>query len=55
MQMIHPAGFGAARPIEVPFLLGAVGPKGVATASEVADGVFMAGGAPVAGLTRRRA
>ena len=28
MQMIHPDGFGAPRPIEVPFLLGAAGPEG---------------------------
>ncbi len=47
IQMIHPAGFGAPRPIDVPFLLGAAGPKGVATAREVADGVFMAGAPPV--------
>ena len=50
MQMIHPAGFGASRPIDVPIILGAAGPKGVATAKEVGDGVFMAGGDPVPGL-----
>jgi 5,10-methylenetetrahydromethanopterin reductase len=49
MQMMHPAGFGAARPIEVPFLLGAAGPKGIATAQDLGVGVFMAG-APVAGI-----
>jgi 5,10-methylenetetrahydromethanopterin reductase len=53
MQMIHPEGFGAARPIEVPFLLGAAGPKGVATAREVADGVFMAGAAPGPGFAHQ--
>jgi len=51
IQMLQPAGFGAARPIEVPFLLGAVGPKGVATAQELGAGVFIAGGAPVPGIT----
>jgi 5,10-methylenetetrahydromethanopterin reductase len=50
MQMIHPTGFGAARPIDVPFLLGAAGPKGVATAKELGLGVFSAGAAPVAGI-----
>jgi 5,10-methylenetetrahydromethanopterin reductase len=50
MQMIQPAGFGAARPIDVPFLLGAAGPKGIATAAELGTGVFMAGAAPVAGV-----
>ncbi len=50
MQMIQPAGYGAARPINVPIILGAAGPKGVATAKEVGDGVFMAGGDPVAGF-----
>ena len=43
IQMLHPDGFGAPRPIDVPFLLGAAGPKGKATAAEVADGVLLAG------------
>lgn len=47
MQMMHPDGFGPERPIEVPFLLGAAGPKGIATAREVADGLFLAGANPV--------
>jgi 5,10-methylenetetrahydromethanopterin reductase len=51
MQMIHPAGFGAPRPIDVPFLLGAAGPKGVAAAKEVGDGVFMAGAEPAPGFS----
>jgi 5,10-methylenetetrahydromethanopterin reductase len=50
MQMIHPDGFGAPRPIDVPFLLGAAGPKGIAAAKEVADGVFLAGAQPVPGF-----
>ena len=51
IQMIHPEGFGPARPIEVPFLLGAAGPKGMAAAREVGDGVFLAGAAPVGGFS----
>jgi len=50
MAMMHPEGFGASRPIEVPILLGAAGPKGIATAREVADGVFIAGAACVPGF-----
>lgn len=42
IRMIHPPGFGAERPIDVPVLLGADGPKGTAVADEVADGVFSA-------------
>ena len=43
IRMIHPAGFGAARPIEVPILLGADGPRGTVVARELADGMFSAG------------
>jgi 5,10-methylenetetrahydromethanopterin reductase len=50
IRMLHPDGYGAPRPIEVPILLGAAGPKGVATAHEVGDGVFIAGAAPVGGF-----
>jgi len=42
MRMLHPAGFGAPRPIEVPFVIAAAGPKGVAAAREIGDGVFSA-------------
>ena len=42
IKMLHPDGFGAARPIDVPILIGADGPKGLAVAREVADGVFSA-------------
>jgi 5,10-methylenetetrahydromethanopterin reductase len=48
--MLHAHGFGPARPIDVPILLGAAGPKGVATAREVADGIFLAGAGPVDGF-----
>ena len=50
VRMLHRAGFGPARPVDVPFLLGAAGPKGMATAREVADGVIVAGAAPEAGF-----
>ncbi len=40
IQMMHPDGFAPARPIEVPLILGTGGPKGIAAAEELADGVF---------------
>jgi 5,10-methylenetetrahydromethanopterin reductase len=49
IQMIHPAGFAPERPINVPFIIGASGPKGAAVARQVADGVFGAP-APAAGF-----
>lgn len=42
IQMLHLPGFGAQRPIEVPILIGADGPKGLAVAAELGDGVFSA-------------
>src|SRR5258705_12302741 len=36
------------RPIEVPFLIGAAGPKGIATAHDLADGVL--GASPISGF-----
>lgn len=39
-QMIHQPEITCARPIEVPFLLSAFGPKGLAIAKEIADGFF---------------
>lgn len=40
IQMMHPEGFAPARPIDVPLILGVAGPKGIAAAEELADGVF---------------
>jgi 5,10-methylenetetrahydromethanopterin reductase len=40
--MLQLPGFGAARPIDVPILIGADGPKGLAVAAELGDGVFSA-------------
>jgi 5,10-methylenetetrahydromethanopterin reductase len=42
IRMLHPAGFGQARPVDVPILIGADGPKGLATAQALGDGVFSA-------------
>ena len=50
IRMVHPSGFGAPRPIEVPILIGADGPKGNAVAEELGDGT-MAAGAPNANAT----
>jgi 5,10-methylenetetrahydromethanopterin reductase len=43
IQLIHPDGFSAGRPVEVPILLSAMGPKGVEIAHRLADGVFSVG------------
>lgn len=40
VRMLHLPGFGAQRPIGVPILIGADGPKGLAVAAELGDGVF---------------
>jgi 5,10-methylenetetrahydromethanopterin reductase len=44
MRMMHPDGHGPARPIDVPILMSALGPKGVAVATELADGLFTVNG-----------
>jgi 5,10-methylenetetrahydromethanopterin reductase len=49
LQMLHPEGYGAPRPIEVPIVIGAAGPKGIATAQELGDGVF-ASPSPIPGF-----
>jgi 5,10-methylenetetrahydromethanopterin reductase len=38
-RMIHPDGYVASRPVRVPILVGAIGPKGLAVARELGDGV----------------
>lgn len=40
IRMLHLPGFGAQPPIDVPILIGAEGPKGLAVAAELGDGVF---------------
>jgi 5,10-methylenetetrahydromethanopterin reductase len=42
LRMLQPPGFGARRPVEVPVLIGANGPRGLAVADEVGDGVLSA-------------
>ncbi|HEY8515599.1 MAG TPA: LLM class flavin-dependent oxidoreductase [Candidatus Binatia bacterium] len=44
LQMIHPEGYAPRRPINVPIVIAAAGPKGIAAARELGDGVF---GAPM--------
>jgi 5,10-methylenetetrahydromethanopterin reductase len=43
LRMLHPAGLVAGRPVDVPVLLGADGPRGLAVAQRVADGVIWGG------------
>lgn len=40
MRMLHPHGHAPARPVDVPVLISALGPKGNAVAQELADGLF---------------
>src|ERR1700694_432481 len=42
IRMLQLPGFGAKRPIDVPILIGADGPKGLAVAAELGDGGFSA-------------
>ncbi|BBY22547.1 LLM class flavin-dependent oxidoreductase [Mycobacterium stomatepiae] len=42
IKMLQLPGFGAKRPVDVPILIGADGPKGLAVAAELGDGVFSA-------------
>src|SRR5215210_5039849 len=46
MRMLHPDGHAASRPVEVPVLIGALGPKGHAVAKQLADGLFTVGVVP---------
>jgi len=46
IQMIHPDGFGAPRPIKVPFVIGAAGPKGYEVARQLGAGLFLGGAQP---------
>jgi len=49
IKMIHPDGFAARRPLEVPILVAGEGPKGIAVAHELGDGIFSVTG-PKEGL-----
>jgi 5,10-methylenetetrahydromethanopterin reductase len=41
MRMLHPPGHGAPRPVDVPVIISALGPKGAAVTRELADGLFI--------------
>jgi 5,10-methylenetetrahydromethanopterin reductase len=41
MQMLHPDGHAPARPVDVPILVGALGPKGDEVARELGDGLYI--------------
>ncbi|HEY2206026.1 MAG TPA: LLM class flavin-dependent oxidoreductase [Pseudonocardia sp.] len=51
IRMLHYPGFAPERPIDVPILVAAQGPKGQAVAEELGDGVFTTG-TPVPGFDR---
>jgi 5,10-methylenetetrahydromethanopterin reductase len=40
IRMLHPTGHAPARPIELPVLISALGPKGLTITREIADGLF---------------
>jgi 5,10-methylenetetrahydromethanopterin reductase len=40
MRMLHPPGHGAPRPVDVPILISALGPKGAVVARELADALY---------------
>jgi 5,10-methylenetetrahydromethanopterin reductase len=50
IQMLHTPGFVPPRPLEVPFLIAAGGPRGIAVAREVGDGVAGTGTMPIGGF-----
>jgi len=41
MRMLHPGGHAPARPVDVPILIGALGPKGHRVAKELGDGLYV--------------
>ncbi len=45
LRMIHPDGYAAARPVNVPVLIGAEGPRGIKVAHQLGDGIFSVTGA----------
>jgi 5,10-methylenetetrahydromethanopterin reductase len=40
MRMLHPVGSAAPRPVEVPIIISAFGPKGRAITHEFGDGIL---------------
>ena len=45
LRMVHPEGYAAARPVDVPILIGAEGPRGIEVAHQLGDGIFSVTGA----------
>jgi len=41
MRMLHPPGHGAPRPVDVPIIVAALGPKGAGVARDVGDGLYI--------------
>jgi 5,10-methylenetetrahydromethanopterin reductase len=41
MRMLHPPGHAPERPVDVPIIIGALGPKGAAVARELGDGLYI--------------
>jgi 5,10-methylenetetrahydromethanopterin reductase len=41
MRMLHPPGHAAPRPVDVPVIIAALGPKGAAVARELGDGLYI--------------
>jgi len=50
VRMLHPDGYAPPRPVDVPIVIAAAGPKGIAAAHELGDGVFGAP-MPIAGFS----
>jgi len=50
IMMMHPPGFGASRPMDVPVIIAAAGPKGMQVAHEMGEGAF--GSVPLPGFSR---
>ena len=46
MRMLHPEGHAAPRPIDLPVIMAAIGPKGAEIARRVGDGLFVTVGVP---------
>jgi 5,10-methylenetetrahydromethanopterin reductase len=44
MRMLHPEGHAPSRPIDIPVLISALGPKGLAVAQDLAGGLFTVNG-----------
>ncbi len=44
MRMLHPAGHAPSRPVDIPVLISALGPKGLAITRDLADGLFTVNG-----------